>query len=341
MNPADAHPELLGQVAERANRAAAERSPGARVTDVRPLTGGTSSLTFVAELVDTDTTRPIVLKVAPPGLAPVRNRDVLRQARLLRQIADRPGVRVPGILFDDAGTSLDAPPLFAMDMVAGECVEPIMPMGGRSPAPSTVVARWFDAVEALAALHAVDPATLDLGDEAVVTLGDEIDRWTRALGTVSTELSGPYLECAAALHATMPEALPPVINHGDFRLGNTLCEGDQVTAIIDWEIWTLGDPRVDLTWFALFTDEAQHPAVEPGHPVGTPTRAETLRAYETATGGAVADLEWFEALTNYKEASATALLVKRAQKAGPLDDMGLRMLHSIPRLLQATVDAFS
>src|SRR4051812_45310229 len=47
----------------------------APVTGVRTLEGGLSSLTYLAT---TDGGTSFVVKMAPPGLAPVRNRDVLR-----------------------------------------------------------------------------------------------------------------------------------------------------------------------------------------------------------------------------------------------------------------------
>ncbi|MGW0584042.1 phosphotransferase family protein, partial [Streptomyces sp. NPDC002920] len=57
-------------------------APDGRVRSVEPLTGGTSSLTYVAALEGVPAGyERVVLKVAPPGLEPVRNRDVLRQAR--------------------------------------------------------------------------------------------------------------------------------------------------------------------------------------------------------------------------------------------------------------------
>src|SRR5580698_7849392 len=45
----------------------------AGVTGVVPLSGGASSLTYAGTLDE----RRVVVKVAPPGVEPVRNRDVL------------------------------------------------------------------------------------------------------------------------------------------------------------------------------------------------------------------------------------------------------------------------
>jgi hypothetical protein len=74
------------------------------VTDLRPLEGGLSSITLAASLRRPGK-RPqqIVLKVAPPGLEPVRSRDVVRQARLLRVLAAVEDLAVPAVLFTDDG----------------------------------------------------------------------------------------------------------------------------------------------------------------------------------------------------------------------------------------------
>jgi aminoglycoside phosphotransferase (APT) family kinase protein len=151
-------------------------------------------------------------------------------------------------------------------------------------------------------------------------------------------MAGDYERAARALRASLPAALPPAVNHGDFRLGNTLCSGERVNAIIDWEIWSVGDPRVDLAWLTYFTDDAGHPGVAPGTVAGTPAPAEVIRAYEDALGASVPDLGWFDALTRYKEASATGLLLKRAMKLGrPVRESMARMRPELPRLVQEAI----
>jgi aminoglycoside phosphotransferase (APT) family kinase protein len=191
----------------------------------------------------------------------------------------------------------------------------------------------------LAAMHALNPAEIGLGAEPIVTLGAEIDRWSRALETVTDDLRGNCVEVAAALHETMPEPLPPVVNHGDYRLGNTLCIGGKVTSIIDWEIWSVGDPRIDATWLTYFCDDQAHPgALDATVPSGMPTTDELLAAYVEARGVALPDLDWFKALTRYKEVGATALLIKRARKAGRVDSMTERMTPALPLMLTETLN---
>lgn len=110
-------------------------------------------------------------------------------------------------------------------------------------------------------------------------------------------------------------------------------------AIIDWEIWSVGDPRVDLSWLTLFTDDARHPAAEPGEPAGTPTRADVVRKYEEQRGVVMPDLEWFHALTRYKEAAATGLLLKRAAKNGHQVSAAMgRMAPGLPGLVREAIE---
>ncbi len=339
MAASQADETLLAQLRDRVGQRVTDWRSGARVRGISPLTGGTSSLTFLVELdgVAAGET-PVVLKVAPPGLAPLRNRDVLRQARLQRAVQGSRRPLAPDVLFSDPGDPPDVPPFMAMNLVAGECVEPVLCADAERPPADQVRARFLDAVQVLARLHAIVPAAAGLGDEPAVGLADEVDRWDRAFATLPREMAGDYERAAKALRASMPAPLRPAVNHGDYRLGNTLCEGMQINAVIDWEIWSVGDPRVDLSWLTYFTDDAGHPAVAPGTVAGTPARREVVQAYEDAIGRPVPELGWFDALTRYKEAATTGLLLKRAVKLGrPVKESMARMQPELPRLVQEAI----
>lgn len=306
---------------------------GCSIAGLRPLEGGRSSRTYVAA---TEGAPPghelVVLKVAPAGLLPVRNRDVLRQARVLRSLEAVPGVRVPRVLFDDPGEPPETPPLFAMTFVDGESFEPRMDSTERPRTPADIDARARSAAAMLAALHAVRPEDVGLGDETETGLEEEIERWVRAFATVDEELRPGAGSCAEDLRRAMPAAVPSVLVHGDFRLGNMLCRGPEVLAVIDWEIWTRGDPRVDLTWFLLMAEPDVHPSAVRDAP-GMPRAPELLAAYERAGGAEVADLGWFEAHTLFKAAAVTALIVKHNRKRAIDDDFTDRAAKHIPVMI--------
>ena len=309
-------PEEMADLARRVARATAAWAPGATIDQLDKLKGGRSSLTFVTRVAGAPPGHDrIVVKVAPAGLAPVRNRDVLRQARLLRALEDAPGVRVPRVLFEEPGDPPDVPPFFAMSFAEGVCFEPTLDQADELPEPEEIDARARECARMMAALHAVRPEDVGLGDEPEVDLVEEVERWVRAFATVDEDMKPGADECAEALRRSMPEAIPSTLVHGDFRVGNTLCEGKSVNAIVDWEIWARSDPRVDVAWFLLSSNAAGHPSAI-REAVGMPSDDELLGEYVEAGGASVAALGWFKAHALFKVAAVTALLVKNARKRG-------------------------
>lgn len=306
---------------------------GAPLRDLRQLTGGASSLTYRAT---TDAGVPVVVKSAPPGLEPIRNRDVLRQALLLTALSDVAGLSVPEVLGTDAGAPPEVPPLFVMSFAEGESYEPRHTAVQHRPDPAEVRGRATAAARMLAAVHRVRPAELGV-DEAAVSLAAEVERWRKALATCELEASAAAaeLECRDRLVSALPATVPPVVLHGDWRLGNMQCVGAEVRAVIDWEIWSIGDPRLDLAWLRLMSDPAHPSAVAPD--AATLEPAELLAVYEAESGSPVADLAWFDALVRYKQAAASALLVKNAERRGQITERVERMRRGVPLLLAASL----
>jgi aminoglycoside phosphotransferase (APT) family kinase protein len=304
------------------------------VDDLRPLPGGASSLTYAGVAGGGD--RRVVVKVAPAGLPPVRNRDVLRQARLLRALGPT-AVPVPEVLWEDPGTPPDVPPLFVMAHVDGVSLEPLFDLDADARTgdddPAVVAERLTNAARAMTALHTQVPSDLDLGDEPRVGPADEADRWCALLATVDPALAPGWEFVAEALRATEPPALPDAVVHGDFRLGNLLAVGSQVTAVIDWEIWSIGDPRVDVGWFLLNADPTTYD--RPTRYVGAlPTPTELADEYAATLGTEVPDLAWFEALACFKSVATWALIVKHNRRRADPDPALEAMAGVLPRLLE-------
>jgi aminoglycoside phosphotransferase (APT) family kinase protein len=50
------------------------------------------------------------------------------------------------------------------------------------------------------------------------------------------------------LEDNCPPPVEPVLNHGDYRMGNLLVEGSRLTGVLDWELAHFGDPHEDLAF---------------------------------------------------------------------------------------------
>ncbi|MGH2830460.1 MAG: phosphotransferase family protein [Actinomycetota bacterium] len=325
--------EDMDALAWRATAAAAAWSPGCSVKEVHALESGYSSRTYVAAVAGAPPgNERMVVKVAPAGLPPVKNRDVLRQARLLRAVFGSPGVRVPRVLFEDPGAPPEVPPLFGMTFVEGDSFEPHLERTDTFPPDQVIEPRAREAARMLAAFHAIDPAAAGLGEEPEVSLSDEIDRWVTANATVDEDLKPGADEVATILRARMPDPVVSTLVHGDYRLGNTLCHGPNVRAIIDWEIWARSDPRIDLAWFLIAARPDLHPSAV--RDMKAMPRWEELQQEYVDAGGASTDrLEWFTAHALFKVASVTALLAKRYRKKGEVPEFIERAASHVPEMI--------
>jgi aminoglycoside phosphotransferase (APT) family kinase protein len=340
-------PELdEDEVWRRATAAAQDARPGAVISAVRPLEGGISSLTYAAMLDSGAGEQPIVVKVAPPGLAPVHNRDVLRQARVLARLAPVASFPAPAVLFSDASP----PPLFAMELCAGQAYEPLLDVSSAPPDPATAATRMRVAARTLARLHAAAPDSLGLADEPVTPVAGELARWSRLFATVPADLALGHAELCDRLLDRLPGDEAPAVLHGDYRLANMLFVGSRLTGVIDWEIWSLGDPRSDVAWLLMHTapahvmhedrsqaDLAAGSALPSANELLGDYLAErrVLGADEQRLEALSADLGWFLALAHYKVASTMSVLIKRNRRSATPD----RKLEVAARHLDEVVAA--
>lgn len=300
------------------------RLDGAGVTGIAPLSGGASSLTFAG----TKDGRRVVIKVAPPGVEPVAHRDVLRQASVIKALHNT-DVPVPAVLWEDVGDPPDTPPLYVMTHVEGDCVEPLF---DDCPPTDGLSDRYRNACRAMAALHRIMPADIGLGDELVVDPVAEVHRWANTLRTVDPALAPGWPKVRDALLDCAPSAMSPRVVHGDFRLGNLLATGPRVNAIIDWEIWSIGDPRIDAGWFLVNCDPDTYRRVR--LPEGmVPPIDELADLYAGESGCKVNDLAWFTALACFKSTATWSLIVKHnRRRASPRAELE-SIATTLPRLL--------
>ena len=96
-----------------------------------------------------------------------------------------------------------------------------------------------------------------------------------------------------------------MIVHGDFGFHNLLVERDRVTAVLDWELATIGDPLVDLIGFVKsfgaggLSPNPANDVVANG--AGALTRDELIDRYEQRSSRSFGDNRaYYEALSMWK-----------------------------------------
>ncbi len=293
------------------------------VSELAVMPGGHSGLTYRLSAGEED----LVVKAVPPGQRSIGRHDMLRQARILQALAESE-VPVPAVRAVDQVE----PAWFAMELVVGESLEPVLD----DPAvePPLAAARMRRAAEILPSLHAVPVTALPLEGPAL-SPSDELARWTRTMDAVPPELVPDARQLQERLASSVPTAVAPVLVHGDYRLGNILSLGTEPVALIDWEIWSIGDPRVELGWFLVFADGTNFPGVG-REVVGLPSEDELVALY---TRGAELDrLEWFNALGRFKMAAIMGHNLRRHREGRHHDPAQEQLPATISRLVESGLE---
>jgi aminoglycoside phosphotransferase (APT) family kinase protein len=272
---------------------------------VTQFNGGQSNPTYC---LTTPATR-YVLRRKPPGPLVKGAHDVLREARVLTALGptEVPVPEVLGVCDDDAvlGSAF-----YVMALVEGRIVWD----AGFGTIPQPERAAYFDAMNAtIAALHAVDPAAVGLGDYGRPGnyFQRQIARWTRQYQDDDLAGRDPAMD---ALVEWLPGAVPPGdetrVVHGDFRCDNMIFHPTEprVVAVLDWELSTLGHPLADFAYHAMMY--RMPPDIVAGlggadpAALGLPSEADYIAAYCARTGrDGIADWDFYVAFNFFRLAA--------------------------------------
>ena len=281
----------------------------AEVPDARPplrferLPGGRSNLTYrVRDAAGGD----FVLRRPPLHGVLQSAHDMAREHRIIAALAATE-VPVPAALGLCEDPAVTGAPFYVMAYVDGAV-----------PSDEATVVAAFDEqaraaaadslVDALVALHGVDPDAVGLG-----TLGRregylerQLRRWKRQLEQSRTRELPVLDEVHRRLEAAVPAQVGPArVVHGDYRLDNViLSPAGRVLAVLDWELCTLGDPLADvgllLVYWAEPGDTALPLGTAPTRLPGFPPRAALTAAYAARSGRAVDQLDYYMAFGYWK-----------------------------------------
>jgi len=249
--------------------------------------GGKSNLTYDV----TDGRHHWVVRRPPLGHVLATAHDMVREHRVISALA-RTDVPVPATYALCEDLDVIGAPFYVMEKVAGTPYRLASQLAGLGADRTAAIATRM--VEVLADLHRVDPGEVGLAHfgRPEGFLSRQVRRWKKQLdASRSRDLAGAD-QLHALLEQHVPEQSAPGIVHGDYRLDNLLVdtasgiddrERDRVTAVLDWEMATLGDPLTDVALLVVYQRLAE---LDTGHAVadastapGFPTADEILDRY--------------------------------------------------------------
>lgn len=262
---------------------------GARVEELRRLSGGASRETWSFDVVDAVARHELILQRLRPGAsASSTGVAIATEAALLRTAGDH-GVPVARVVASDDGQVLGSAGM-VVERLAGETIARKLLRDDEWSAARGRLGAQVGA--AMAAIHALPVAAAP----ALLPV-DQLAQYREILDGLGEP--HPAFELGFRwLAAHRPPPNVPGIVHGDLRMGNLLVDHDGLRAVLDWELAHLGDPLEDLGWFCVR-------AWRFGSPLpagGVATREQLVAAYEEVSGRPV-DLEslrWWEVMGTLK-----------------------------------------
>jgi aminoglycoside phosphotransferase (APT) family kinase protein len=273
--------------------------------ETRFLSGGTQNVIYELRRAD----ERYVLRMPPPDAPPDRDKGILREWRIIEALdgTEVPHAKAVGVCSDPAVLGR---PFYLMGFVEGWS-----PMGRTTwPAPfdTDLEARaglGYQLAEGIALLSKVDWKARGLEGLGRPENFHErqVDRWTSFFESVKTrELDGMAV-ASSWLREHKPIDFIPGIMHGDYQFANVMYEEGapaKLAALVDWEMGTVGDPKLDLGWMiqAWPDDTMSETASEASYVDlrGMPSRAEVLEHYSKVSGRQVDDADYYIILAKWK-----------------------------------------
>ncbi|MCL6728627.1 phosphotransferase family protein [Sphingomonas hankyongi] len=198
-------------------------------------------------------------------------------------------------------------------------------------------------VDTLADLHTIDPEAAGLGDfgRPGNYFERQVMRWTRQYRDSQTDYLPEMERLIAFLPETLPQQARTSIVHGDYRIDNVVFDGDgTLTAVLDWELATLGDPLADFSYLAMqWMMPADGGAGLAGLDLlalGIPTLEEIVGRYtERARVPVAQELDWYFAYNLFRLAGIVQGIKKRVLDGTASHARAAEMAKRVPTLAQA------
>ena len=290
---------------------------------VQQFTHGFSNLTYLLQIEN----KEFVLRKPPKG-AIKRGHDMNREFKV-QSAVHKAYSKVPKMYgFSDDETILGSD-FYIMEKVEGVILNYKEAKQRNIPKEDyrNIANSWLDA---LVELHNVDYNAIGLADlgkpEGYVQR--QITNWGKQYVKAKTDAYPEAEMVMNWMEEHQPKEYDHCLIHNDFKYDNVVFKDDswqEISAVLDWEMATLGDPLMDLgTSLGYWTVATDHDFVKQGIPSptvfeGNPTRSEIAEMYAQKSGRNVDNLVFYYVFGLFKIAVIAQQIYYRYSKGWTTD----------------------
>jgi aminoglycoside phosphotransferase (APT) family kinase protein len=262
---------------------------------------GRSNITF--KIFDSKNT--YVLRRPPFGNKLESAHNMQREYKIITELSKN-NLKVPNPIHLCTDKNISQDDFYIMEYIDGETIANNSNTENYSKKDKELITNSF--VTTLTELHNFDVQSSGLKDlgkhEGYVER--QLIRWNKQFSAQKVREINDLDVATNILLEKIPTQQRVSIVHGDYRLDNVRVKDNNVAAVLDWELCTLGDPLADLgTVIASWADkkEKDTPFIySPSLSGGFPSRDKILTLYEENSQLNLNEIEFYVRLSFWKHA---------------------------------------
>lgn len=297
--------------------------------------GGYSNLTFLLKTAN----KEYVLRKPPKGANIKSAHDMSREFNVLTAL--KPVYKpIPApILFCDDSTVIGAP-FYIMERVRGIILRNKIPKGMELTS-EMMKSISESAIDNLAALHAID-----LESTSLIHLGKpegyiqrQVDGWIKRYVAAETDTIDNMNKTAEWMQANIPNDNTVAFIHNDYKYDNLVLDPENlnnIIAVLDWEMATVGSPLMDLgTSLGYWAEADDSDALKPFNLTwlhGNMNREEVVQHYAAIKKITLPDMLFYYVFGSFKIAVIVQQIYARYQKGFTKDERFATLIYVVKAL---------
>lgn len=304
----------------------------ARQLEVSQFPSGFSNLTYLIKTGD----KEYVLRRPPFGANIKGGHDMSREFRVLKAL-ESAYTKIPrAVLFCDDHSVMGAD-FYLMERVTGVILR------GRPPkdlmlTPETMGSISESCIDNLGALHQIDLEETGLSDFGKPDgyTQRQVDGWIGRYFKAETDTIESMNTVADWLGNNIPEQQYVSFIHNDYKYDNLVLNPerlDDIIAVLDWEMSTVGNPLMDLgTTLAYWTQADDSDALKPFSLTWLPgnyTRGELVQRYGEMTGFDLRDQVFYYVFGAFKIGVIIQQIYARYKKGFTQDPRFVNLIFAV------------
>lgn len=271
--------------------------------EISQFPSGFSNLTYLVTAGEME----YVLRRPPFGANIKSAHDMGREFRVLSSLLPvYPKIPKPVHYCDDV--AVIGAPFYMMERVKGIILR-AKPPKSLELTPDLMRKISENAIDNLVDLH-----QLPLASTGLIEMGKpegynrrQVEGWIKRYNDAATDDIPTMRELAIHLGNNIAEDVTPAFIHNDYKYDNIVLDADdpsKISAVLDWEMSTVGNPAMDLaTTLAYWAEATDSPALKPFNLTWLPgnlTRSEVVERYKDKTGNELDNMVYYFAFASFK-----------------------------------------